>query len=125
MASLQNDEIDVTAEDQTRINAFSRANARFHELEDDIRNQKELKQNFEDAQQELMLGEGSAKLLIGEAYMDVTEDTANEFLEGQIERTQAELDRLSGELDSVRSVMSTLKGQLYARFGNNINLEEE
>lgn len=69
-------------------------------------------------------GEG-LKLFIGEALVDVDEETAQEYQERVTEEKQEELEKVKDNLEEQESEMKTLKSFLYARFGTSINLEEE
>lgn len=69
-------------------------------------------------------GEG-LKLMIGEALIDVDEETATKYQEKLMEQTQEELEQLTDKLDETENEMKNLKSYLYARFGSAINLEEE
>jgi CHAD domain-containing protein len=69
-------------------------------------------------------GEG-LKLFIGEALVDVDEDTAMKYQEHLCEEKQEDLDKLKDLLDETENEMKNLKSYLYARFGSSINLEEE
>lgn len=69
-------------------------------------------------------GEG-LKLMIGEALIEVDEETATKYQQKIMEDTQEELEKLSDELDEHENEMKNLKSYLYARFGTAINLEEE
>ena len=52
------------------------------------------------------------------------EDT-QKFLQKQREQVTEELKELNGQIESIQRVMSDLKVQLYAKFGDNINLEAD
>ena len=54
----------------------------------------------------------------------MTKDQAEELLEEQKDKKEAEMRVLEKELSDVRSTLHDLKSALYGRFGKNINLEE-
>ena len=60
----------------------------------------------------------------GECYFEVTKDGADELLESQKDRVEAEIKGVEGELATIKDTLAGLKKQLYSRFGGNINLEE-
>lgn len=97
-----------------------------HELRDDIKKIKEELDALEDASQmiEESFGEG-LKLFIGEALVDVDEDTAKNYQEKLSQEKQELLEELNDKIDELESEMKNLKSYLYARFGTAINLEEE
>jgi chaperonin cofactor prefoldin len=64
-------------------------------------------------------------LFIGEALIDVDEETATSYHERLVEEKGEDLDKKKDELEEIESEMKNLKSYLYARFGNSINLEEE
>ena len=96
------------------------------ELKEDIKKMKEQLDALEDAQMmiEESFGEG-LKLFIGEALIDVDEDTATAAHERQMEEKQTELESLNDQNDEIVQEMKNLKSFLYARFGTAINLEED
>ena len=64
-------------------------------------------------------------MFIGEALIDVDEETATAYHERVVEEKGEDLDKKKDELEEIESEMKNLKSYLYARFGNSINLEEE
>ena len=64
------------------------------------------------------------KLFIGEALIEVDEDAAQGYVEKITEEKQEELEKLTDQLDEYETELKNLKSFLYARFGANINLEE-
>lgn len=99
---------------------------RAHDLRRDIKKLKDELDALQDAQQliEESFGEG-LKLFIGEALVDVDEETAQNYQEKLSEEKSEELDSLKDQLEDIEGQMRDLKSYLYARFGNSINLEEE
>ena len=99
---------------------------RAHDLRGQIKRLKDELDALQDAQQliEESFGEG-LKLFIGEALVDVDEETAQSYQERLSEEKQTQLEQAKDTLEELESEMKTLKGFLYARFGNSINLEEE
>jgi prefoldin subunit 4 len=97
-----------------------------HELRRDIKKLKDDLDNLQDAQQmiEESFGEG-LKIFIGEALVDVDEDTAQKYQEKLSDEKQQELEDMKDKLDEIENEMKNLKSYLYARFGQSINLEEE
>ena len=65
------------------------------------------------------------KLFVGEAFIDVDEEQAQSYQEKLTEQKQEELEKLNDELDEIEAEQKNLKSFLYARFGQNINLEED
>ena len=63
--------------------------------------------------------------LIGEILVHLTAEEAQKHLEKQEEQVKEELKELYSNIQSIQKVMSDLKVQLYAKFGDNINLEAD
>lgn len=57
--------------------------------------------------------------------MYFTMEQAQEKLDEQKGSVAEEINKLREQQDSIKQTMSDLKVQLYAKFGNNINLEPE
>ena len=64
------------------------------------------------------------KLFIGEAFIAVDEDQATAYHEKITEEKQEYLEEQTEKLEEYEAEMNTLKSFLYARFGNNINLDQ-
>ena len=62
---------------------------------------------------------------VGEVYFHMSEDDAQNHLEKTKGQLQEELTLLKTSAEEIESVMVQLKVKLYAKFGNNINLEED
>ena len=62
---------------------------------------------------------------IGEIFVHMSGDDTQELLEKTKERLQEDLASLKSSAEKTEGVMSELKVQLYAKFGDNINLEPE
>ena len=52
-------------------------------------------------------------------------DDVNQLIEKQKEELQGEISELETEVESLKKTLADLKVQLYSKFGNNINLEED
>jgi hypothetical protein len=61
----------------------------------------------------------------GECYFEIGKEEAEERLEADKEAKEEEVRAVEVELASIRGRLSELKKSLYARFGKNINLEEQ
>jgi len=62
---------------------------------------------------------------IGELLIHLTSEEAQKYLQKKQEQVTEELKELYSEIKSIQKVMSDLKVQLYAKFGDNINLEAD
>eukprot|EP00798_Chlamydomonas_sp_ICE-L_P017123 gene17123-23426_t len=73
--------IEVTYEDQRNINAFSKFNAKMHDLEAQIVARKKVLEGLEDADNELMLYEEEyAQIVARKKVLEDLEDTENELM---------------------------------------------
>mmetsp|Transcript_28688 Transcript_28688/g.28348 ORF Transcript_28688/g.28348 Transcript_28688/m.28348 type:complete len:120 (+) Transcript_28688:15-374(+) len=117
---------DVLWEDQQRINRFSYLNMRSKEIDQDCKTKEEKFNALQDAVDELELSmEGSVRVMIGECLIQCTEEEAIERLEKVKDQKRHDLEVSRGQLEDVQKEMLALKSYLYARFGTNINLEED
>jgi len=64
-------------------------------------------------------------LLIGESFFETSEDDATEYVEAEVERLQALVDKLEEEEAEILEKQAELKKVLYGRFGSSIQLEEK
>lgn len=118
------EEKDVTAEDQDMINQFGRLNNRLLELRADVKQIKTDAEKLDDASTELMMAEGGRiMLLIGEAFVEVSEDYASEYCERKQSALASRVQQLGAEEGEIVKTCEALKKELYARFGDSINLE--
>ena len=52
-------------------------------------------------------------------------DTTSSMLEQAKEIANADITKLQADIETIQEVLKNLKVQLYAKFGDNINLEED
>lgn len=89
--------------------------------------QKEL-QNLEDAGDELMMLDDDTTPIpyrIGEIFIHLSSEETQEYLENAKSKIQDEIKSLESNTAEVKQLLADLKVKLYAKFGNNINLEAE
>ncbi|KAM9527419.1 prefoldin subunit 4 [Guaruba guarouba] len=123
------EDVNVTFEDQQKINKFARNTSRITELKEEIEVKKKQLQNLEDACDDIMMLDDGDSLLIpyqiGDVFISHSQEETQEMLEEAKKSLQEEIDVLEARVESIQRVLSDLKVQLYAKFGNNINLEAE
>eukprot|EP00644_Phytophthora_capsici_P010327 jgi/Phyca11/10561/fgenesh1_pm.PHYCAscaffold_51_\ len=125
LAQQQEVEADVRREDQLRINEFGRNNASLHEIREQKKALKDKLDTLDDANTDLMMGEGdNVQLFIGESFVETSEDFAQEYLEKRVEEANDELKKLQAEESKLEARQADLKKVLYSRFGQSINLED-
>ena len=82
-------------------------------------------EDLEEASNELIVtDEDRFGSRVGETFVLVENDDAEAPLEKALEETKAEVDALEAEKRELQGAMAELKGKLYEKFGNAINLEE-
>mmetsp|Transcript_21397 Transcript_21397/g.42731 ORF Transcript_21397/g.42731 Transcript_21397/m.42731 type:complete len:127 (+) Transcript_21397:20-400(+) len=116
-------EVEVRFADQQNINEFGRLNNRLQEISDDRDKLRTEMAGLDDANTDLMMGVDGCRLLIGETYVECSEEYATEYVERLQERTQGAIDEFDAEEESIRARQEELKKELYGRFGTSINLE--
>ncbi|XP_072569729.1 prefoldin subunit 4 isoform X2 [Paramormyrops kingsleyae] len=122
------EDVNVTFEDQQKINKFARSTNRMTELKDEIEAKKKSLQNLEDASDDIMMLDDDTLLIpfqIGDVFISHTQEETQEMLENAKVLLKEEIKALEGRVSSIQGVLADLKIQLYAKFGNNINLEAD
>ncbi|XP_077191765.1 prefoldin subunit 4 isoform X2 [Paroedura picta] len=122
------EDVNVTFEDQQKINKFARNTSRITELKEEIEDKKKQLQNLEDACDDVMMLEDDLLLIpyqIGDVFISHPQEETQEMLEEAKKNLKEEIGALESRVESIQRVLSDLKVQLYAKFGNNINLEAE
>lgn len=122
------EDVNVTFEDQQKINKFARNTSRITELKEEIEIKKKQLQNLEDASDDIMMmDEDSVRVpyQIGDVFISHSQEETQEMLEAAKETLQAEIKALELRVETIQKILSDLKVQLYAKFGSNINLEAD
>lgn len=89
------------------------------------RRQKDL-ERLDDASTDLMMAsEEKVMLMLGEAFLEVSDNEATEFCEKRVDELQEKVDDLQAEEKEITQEQAKLKSILYGRFGNTINLEDK
>ncbi|XP_072169242.1 prefoldin subunit 4-like [Diadema setosum] len=119
------DDVNVTFEDQQKINKFARKSNKMAELQEEINKKKKDLQNLEDASEELILADDDALIpyQIGEVFFNQTLEDAQQSVEDAKQRMEEEIAAIDRQSDALKDELGELKAQLYAKFGKNINLE--
>ncbi|XP_068119637.1 prefoldin subunit 4 [Hyperolius riggenbachi] len=121
------EDVNVTFEDQQKINVFARNTSRVTELKDEIEIKKKELQNLEDACDDIMMLEDSVMIpyQIGDVFISHSQEETQEMLEAAKKAVEEEIESSQRRVESIQQVLGDLKIQLYAKFGNNINLEAD
>ncbi|KAK9463813.1 Prefoldin subunit-domain-containing protein [Lipomyces oligophaga] len=125
-AGQENTDVQVSWEDQSRINVFSKLNARLSNLEDECQLFRDRKEYLDDVSMEIELVDEDEVLpyKIGDAFYWLKQSEIVELLEKESESTDTRLEELDGKVRSTKSEMDVLKSALYKKFGKAINLEK-
>ncbi|KAK9318366.1 Prefoldin subunit-domain-containing protein [Lipomyces starkeyi] len=118
-------DVQVSWEDQQRINDFSKLNSRLSELEDQYRQKQDENEYLEDVGTEIELVDEDevVQYKIGSTFYWLKQSEVVERLEKQTDIVAAELNDLEDKVRSIKDEMDELKRVLYKKFGNAINLE--
>ncbi|KAI8583766.1 hypothetical protein K450DRAFT_219900 [Umbelopsis ramanniana AG] len=121
------EEVEVSWEDQQKINSFSRLNTRTDDLEEQYEKLKQEKEYLDDLSMELELADEDepVRYKIGDAFVHMPLDKALERITSDSEKVQADIDDLKSQMDDVHGQMEELKKALYSKFGKSINLEKD
>ncbi|MEQ2170084.1 Prefoldin subunit 4, partial [Goodea atripinnis] len=85
-------------------------------------------QNLQDASDELMMLEDDTSLVsyqIGGVFIGHSQEETQEMLETAKEALEQEVKSVEERVSEIQQVLGDLKVQLYAKFGDNINLEAD
>lgn len=120
--------MNVTKEDQDKINRFAKLNARHEDLKVEISAKTNELKNYEDAVAEAELkvleDEGDKlHLQAGDILVNLAPEKTQEWLEDKMKAIKETLEELDKKKAEISSEMNELKALLYAKFGNNIHLE--
>ncbi|KAJ8683569.1 hypothetical protein QAD02_019361 [Eretmocerus hayati] len=120
-------DVHISFEDQQKINKFARQNAKMEDFKDELKFKKSELQNLADAVSELELADDDAKIPyhIGEVFVSQNLSKTMECLEEAKVKKEKEIVELEAKCETLKGEMSDLKAQLYAKFGNHINLEAD
>nr|XP_061803369.1 prefoldin subunit 4-like isoform X1 [Nerophis lumbriciformis] len=122
------EDVNVTFEDQQKINKFARSTNQMTELKKEIELKKKSLQNLQDAGDDLMMFDDDSLLIpyqIGDVFISHTQEETQEMLEAAKEELEQEVKELEERVSAIQKLLSDLKVQLYAKFGNDINLEAD
>jgi len=124
-AALGGDEAEVRREDQEQINRFSRLHAKVDVLEAELKLKAKDKEDLEEISGELELADEDDKInyKIGDSFIALPLEEVQSLLAASSAQLEEEAADVEKRLAGVRDEMSSLKVQLYARFGRSINLE--
>lgn len=121
----KNTATEVSWEDQQRINKFSSLIIKKDDLQDTLKNYTVEKEYLDDLGLEIEMLDEEEKIQykIGEAFFFLSADQATLKIEKQDEELASKISKTEETIDEIDEQLASLKKQLYAKFGSNINLE--
>ncbi|CAL1532761.1 unnamed protein product [Lymnaea stagnalis] len=125
MKDSQSD-VQVTFEDQEKINRFARTNARLMDFKEELAAKEKELENLTDAEEELVLAEADSSTVpyqIGEVLVEMSLEEAQASLEKAKELCLEEIAALKVKAEAHKETLNNLKTLLYAKFGTSINLD--
>mmetsp|Transcript_35710 Transcript_35710/g.89666 ORF Transcript_35710/g.89666 Transcript_35710/m.89666 type:complete len:123 (-) Transcript_35710:52-420(-) len=118
-------DVEVTWEDQKKINRFGTLNARLHDLQDVLNQKEEEIRKLEDAADQVMLTDDDKVLYrIGEVYVAVQKDDVEGRIDNEKDAVYSQIAAKKKEIEETQAILQELKKQLYGKFKENINLDE-
>ncbi|ESN99504.1 hypothetical protein HELRODRAFT_84240, partial [Helobdella robusta] len=122
-------DVEVTYEDQMKINSFARNNASLQDLKEELDLKKKSLQNLEDAESDVLMMDDSEETnipyQIGEFFVCCNQSDVLLYIEKEKADLDKDIKEMENKADNFRKILADLKVQLYAKFGTNINLEAE
>lgn len=117
--------VEVTFEDQQKINEFSKLIMRKDVCQADLNKQRQEKEYLDDVSLEIELIDEDEKIQykIGELFVFMKQEKVVEQLEKDTEIIDSKIESLETRESQIDDRLATLKNELYAKFGDNINLE--
>lgn len=116
---------EVSWEDQERINKFSSLINKKDDLQQGLKEFTTEKEYLDDLGLEIELLDEDEKIQfrIGEAFFFLTLEQATLRIEKADAELATKISLTEDSIDELDDQLAALKKQLYAKFGNNINLE--
>lgn len=117
--------VQVLYEDQQKINEFSKLIMRKDAVEQELAVQRQEKEYLDDISLEIELIDEDEKIQykIGDVFVFLKQSEVVEQLEKDAEQLDSKIEKLEEKESQLDFRISELKTILYAKFGDNINLE--
>ncbi|KAF0268315.1 hypothetical protein FOG51_01904 [Hanseniaspora uvarum] len=122
----QDNNVEVTQEDQNKINEFSKLILRQEKIKAILDSLHDEKEYIDELSLELELMDEDEKLpykLGDSAFINMKVSKIIKLLETDLEEMNAKEEELAKQVDDLEETLKELKQTLYAKFGNNINME--
>jgi len=123
----QDSDVNITKENQKKINVFAIRNGWLDELKDELEAKQNLLKNLEDASDEVSLLDDDATIpiLIGESFVHYNQEDGLAQISTLQSTTRTSISVIQKKIDAIKVEMADLRKQLYSQFGDAINLECE
>ena len=122
----QDNNVEVTQEDQNKINEFSKLILRQEKIKAVLDSLHDEKEYIDELSLELELMDEDEKLpykLGDSAFINMKVSKIIKLLEKDLEEMNTKEEELAKQVDEWEETLKELKKTLYAKFGNNINME--
>ena len=122
----QDNNVEVTQEDQNKINEFSKLILRQEKIKAVLDSLHDEKEYIDELSLELELMDEDEKLpykLGDSAFINMKVSKIIKLLEKDLEEMNTKEEELAKQVDELEETLKELKQTLYAKFGNNINME--
>ncbi|KAL6929999.1 hypothetical protein ACO0SA_001406 [Hanseniaspora valbyensis] len=122
----QKNDVEVTMEDQDRINEFSKLILRQDKQKAVLESLHDEKEYIDELSLELELMDEDEKLSynLGDcSFIKLKVGKIIKLLEADLEEINKKEEDLAKEIDDIEVILKDLKQKLYSKFGNNINME--
>ncbi|CRK98579.1 CLUMA_CG012087, isoform A [Clunio marinus] len=120
-------DVQITFDDQMRINQFANHVAKIEDLKEDLKFKKNELTNIEEAIEEIeLVDEDQIQFLIGEVFIYNNVEKTQLLLKETKEKKEQEIKNIETKITEIQAVMTKLKAELYGKFGQkNIYLEND
>ncbi|CAD8046251.1 unnamed protein product [Paramecium sonneborni] len=127
MKFTSTDNIEVDRQDQQKINSFSRLNMQYHELIRLNQARKEELSRLADGKDEMELMDDDEKIpfKFGDSFIRVNVEKARTLIDEQVVKIKKSFEEDTKKIEETLKQMNNLKAKLYAKFGSQINLDDE
>ncbi|CAD8142645.1 unnamed protein product [Paramecium octaurelia] len=127
MKFTSTDNIEVDRQDQQKINSFSRFNMQYHELIRLNQARKDELTRLSDSKDEMELMDDDEKIpfKFGDSFIRVSVDKARILIDEQVANIKKQFEEDTKKIEETLKQMKNLKAKLYAKFGSQINLDDE
>lgn len=120
-------DVQITFEDQMRINQFANHVAKIEDLKEDLKIKKNDLTNIEEAIEEIeLVDDEQIQFLIGEVFIYNNVEKTQSLLQEAKKNKEEEIKNIETKITEIQAVMTKLKTELYGKFGQkNIYLEND